>query len=178
MIPTIRFPKARRARYSFARVASTRELGELVAIRTIVARSEALQVAVINLIAFSTGFAFEVLVRASGLQEGEEVAYESEYFQGGSPDEVFRFGLEHADGRRMNNLYRPLGTGSRAYGLAIQGREAEAKGLGYKVWSWPLPPGEELTFGCEWPAMGLELTFASLPARSIRTAGLRSGVRG
>jgi hypothetical protein len=41
---------------------------------------------------------------------------------------------------------------------------------------WPFD--DELIFGCECPAMGLELTFASLPARSIRTAGLRSGARG
>ena len=74
------------------------------------------------------------------------------------PDDLLRFGVEFDDGRKATSLAwegtdvegeTPPGPILMQHGVAVG---AAATGWGW--WLGPLPPGERLTFVCEWPARG------------------------
>ena len=153
-------------------------LGREVPLQFVIARSPAAVVAVRRITAYHNGFAFEISAR---LLPGHELTDSSYSFglrarsrtQGGLPDELFRFGLEFADGSTVTSLdvaavnepkrpRRPIlaggggGGGDRRYDL--------------RYWVWPLPPSGKLTFLTEWPAEGLPLTPHEIDSEPIRTA--------
>src|SRR4051812_31779170 len=96
--------------------------------------------------------------------------------------ELLRYGIEFSDGRRATSLdvltrrdedpdvapaaplMRPLGGGGGG------GRWE------HRNWLWPIPPPGPLAFVCEWPALEIRLTRATVDAEVIRDAARRAVV--
>lgn len=88
------------------------------------------------------------------------------------PDEMFRLGIEFADGRCATSLEpywscRPEGPVFRSTGSANgDGRFSRDE----RWWVGPTPHDGPITLFCEWPVAGIALTQMELPADAIRTA--------
>lgn len=153
-------------------------LGREVPLQFVIARSDAALVAVRRITAYHNGFAFEVSVR---LLPGHEVTDHSDVLgmrpqrraHESLPDELFRFGLEFADGSTVtsldvaaiNNPTRP-----RRPILAGGGGGGGDRRFDMRYWVWPLPPPGTLTFLSEWPAQDLPLTRREIDMEPIRSA--------
>jgi hypothetical protein len=153
-------------------------LGREAPLQFVIARSHAAIVAVRRITAYHNGFAFEVSVR---LLPGHELTDPSDFFgvralrrtHDGLPDELFRFGLEFADGSTVTSLeVTGIGGPTRPRGpiLAGGGGGGGDRRFDMRYWVWPLPPPGKLTFLSEWPAQGLALTRREIDTGPIRTA--------
>jgi hypothetical protein len=153
-------------------------LGREVPLQFVIARSHAAIVAVRRITAYHNGFAFEVSVR---LLPGHELTDSSDLFgmralrrtHEGLPDELFRFGLEFADGSTVTSLEVAAinePTRPRRPILAGGGGGGGDRRFDMHYWVWPLPPPSKLTFLSEWPAQGLLLTRCEIDTEPIRTA--------
>ena len=162
----------------------------VVPLELVLARSVVAAVYVTWLGAYPTGVEFD-LMTVSAPREDEE-ALDPMLFgphrhhlrrRGASeeiPDEMLRFGVEFADGRRATN------TGGG--GLSRSDAEPEGPvlhsgggGGGGGRWHqvmflWPLPPPGPLALVCEWPAAGIPLTRQDIDAGKIRDAAQRAQV--
>ncbi|MDQ6947642.1 MAG: hypothetical protein M3256_15575 [Actinomycetota bacterium] len=153
-------------------------LGREVPLQFVIARSHAAIVAVRRITAYHNGFAFDVSVR---LLPGHELSDPSDFVgvqalrrtDGGLPDELFRFGLEFANGATVTSL-EVAGTGGPTRPttpiLAGGGGGGGDGRFDMRYWVWPLPPPGKLTFLSEWPAHGLPLTRCEIDSEPIRTA--------
>jgi hypothetical protein len=153
-------------------------LGREVPRQFVIARSPAAIVAVRRITAYHNGFAFEVSVR---LLPGHELTDHSDFFgmrarrrgHDGLPGELFRFGLEFADGSTVTSLeVAAINEPKRPKGpiLAGGGGGGGDRRFDMRYWVWPLPPPDSMTFVCEWPAQGLPLTRCEIDTEPIRTA--------
>ncbi len=153
-------------------------LGREAPLQFVIARSHAAIVAVRRITAYHNGFAFEVSVR---LLPGHELTDPSDFFgvralrrtHDGLPDELFRFGLEFADGSTVTSLeVTGIGGPTRPRGpiLAGGGGGGGDRRFDMRYWVWPLPPPGKLTFLSEWPAQGLALTRREIDTEPIRNA--------
>ena len=103
------------------------------------------------------------------------------------PDELFRAGIEFADGSKVTTLGTGL-TGGAVATPAVgepagepQGPVLVPRGGGggghswsQRLWLWPLPPESPLSFVCEWPALGIPVTRTQLNHTPITEAASRS----
>jgi hypothetical protein len=110
---------------------------------------------------------------------------------------MLRFGVEFADGSKATNTAdEPLANfedGSTHLSLAFQASGAAGVPAGpvlrtggggsggggnwkQSVWIWPLPPLGRLTFVCQWPAAGIELTRQDIDAQLLLDAAKRAQV--
>jgi hypothetical protein len=153
-------------------------LGREVPLQFVIARSDAAIVAVRRITVYHNGFAFEVSVR---LLPGHELTDPSDFFgvralrrtHDGLPDELFRFGLEFADGSTVTSLeVTGIGGPTRPRGpiLAGGGGGGGDRRFDMHYWVWPLPLPGKLTFLSEWPAQRLPLTRREIDTEPIRTA--------
>jgi hypothetical protein len=153
-------------------------LGREVPLQFVIAGSHAAFVAVRRITAYRNGFAFEVSIR---LLPGHELSHPSDFFgvrtlrqtHDGLPDELFRFGLEFADGSTVTSLeITGIGgpTRPRRPILAGGGGGGGDRRFDMRYWVWPLPPPGKLTFVSEWPAQDLPLTRHEIGTEPIRTA--------
>lgn len=91
------------------------------------------------------------------------------------PDEVMRFGVEFADGRKATNLgfgFQPANEPS-----ALLLGKSGSGGSGRITWRyglWPLPTEDPFWFVCEWPAPGIPLTRTALDTHSVVAAAAQS----
>jgi hypothetical protein len=153
-------------------------LGREVPLQFVIGRSQSATVAVRRITAYHNGFAFEVSVR---LVPGRELTDPSGFFgpralrriHNGLPDELFRFGLEFADGSTVSSLQvTGIGGPNRPRGpiLAGGGGGGGDRRFDMRYWVWPLPPPDRLTFLSQWPAQDLPLTRREIETEPIRTA--------
>ena len=96
------------------------------------------------------------------------------------PDEMLRFGVEFADGRRAT---KTGGRGARRAdtepaGPVLNGGSGGGGGGRWRaaMFLWPLPPPGRLVLVCEWPAAGIPLTRTEIDARAVLEAALRAQV--
>lgn len=158
------------------------ELGVPVPLRVVLARTDDVAVALLDVVAFSSGLEFAMEVR---LREHDEL---SDPFgmrlrhtrQGMSelPDEVLRFGFELSDGRRVTNLGHFPGFEDRPPGpvLMQRGGGGGGRSWSFRHWLWPLPPAGPLAVVTEWPAQGVGLTRIELDADPLLEAAAQSEV--
>jgi hypothetical protein len=157
----------------------------------VLARTDTLALAVLGITAFPTGLAFSVAIVLRHADDPDldpdldlDMAMHR-YWRGrrrGSatelPDDLLRFGVEFEDGRKATNLAwgGTEAEGETPAGPILMQRGGGGGGRSYRTgwWLWPLPPGERLTFVCEWPARGIEVTRHDVDARSIRVAAERA----
>jgi hypothetical protein len=156
-------------------------LGAPVALQVMLHRSDQLAIAVTGIVVFRTGFKFSVLTKATRDAELEEMGpphwmWRHRRLAEGLPDDLFRFGVQFADGRKATNLISGL------HGLdpdqvpgdgpVLSQRGGGGGGGDWKqgYWLWPLPPPGELGFVCEWPAHGITETRVAIDATPIIAA--------
>lgn len=163
-------------------------LGVAVGSPFVLARTEALALAVLGLTAFPLGLTFSL---AMVVRRGHEAEVDLDFdFDIGFyrfnrqrrrdpdkplPDELLRFGVEYDDGRKATNLghhHWDLEAGEEPPGPVLSQRGGGGGSRSYRQgwWLWPLPEGDRLTFVAEWPAKGIPLTKHDVEAEPIRRA--------
>ncbi|TMB45351.1 MAG: hypothetical protein E6J53_06385 [Chloroflexi bacterium] len=162
------------------------ELGVSVPVRQVLFSAPEVSLAMIDCVAYSTGFRFSLAMRSKHDVNAGLMGFgppSSRPFD----EEQFRFGVRFSDGREgSSSLHRPPG-GVMAYFQAIQeGREPEVpagpvvspRGGGgggkrweFTWWVWPLPPDGPVTITFEWPARNITAASGEVDGAAIRQAG-------
>lgn len=162
-------------------------LGVTIPVDVVLARSAQAVVTLGTVVAYPAGFEFSHLILVRDPDVGERLPEMHHYRRRRAdsatelPDDLFRFGLEFADGSRVTTLER-----HRAFEQPpgeIKGPVLMPCGGGGSLdrwhgayWVWPLPPEGPLAFVCEWPVAGIPLTRYELDAARIRDAAGRAQV--
>jgi hypothetical protein len=171
------------------------EVGSVVAVERIVARSANVVVVVPTIRVFETGCLFnvEVVGRQDTLSPDEwwdlgMSAHPIHEVRPGAdrlPDRLLRFGVRYANGARATTLglarppatdpptgpvlsWQPSGSGGGRHG----GEFYMFHHMG--LWLWPLPPAERFEFAVEWPFGGIDLTLVEFDGAAIVSAAGRS----
>jgi hypothetical protein len=159
------------------------EIGFAVPARLLLAQNDQVAVGLVNLVAYSTGVAFELALRAApGHAFGHEVLLGLGGFWQLAPgqigdDQIVRFGVEFADGRRVLDMGAEPegGDGPPAICLVPHGGGGGGGAVyEFGYWLYPLPPSGPVTFAVEWPAEGIPSTKRVLDASVIIDAGARA----
>jgi len=135
----------------------------------VLARTEAVAVAVIGVWAFRAGFEFWVSARFHHRQP--PVSGDM------APQESARIGLQFADGRKAASFGGGPALGRETEPGVVLMPVGLGGGLRYRNWSywvWPLPPAGPVTFVCEWAAADIAETRAGLDAHLILDAAGQS----
>jgi hypothetical protein len=92
--------------------------------------------------------------------------------------EFLGLSVQFADGTTITNLDQPPfhePDAEPAGALLVEnGGGGEARRFDFSYWVWRLPPPGPVTFGCHWPACGIEDARAQIDAQRIRDAASRS----
>lgn len=170
------------------------ELGAVVPLGIVAARSGSGVVALSHATVYSTGLAFEVIAVARGLSESQSnrLFHEQHLFEEGEepPAGFLRIGLELSDGNRVSNLGGRMGRRRHfmkpdeepAGPVFVAHGGGGGSGGGGRVrmhpafWLWPLPESGEIRFFCEWPVVEIPLSFVELDAGEL-AASAKQNVR-
>jgi hypothetical protein len=162
---------------------SSNVLGVAVPLRLVLARTEDVAVAVVDATAYPTGLEFRIAVRRRG---GEANAMEEPPFpfhprlRGREiPPELLRFGVQFSDGRKATSLGRfPRRPDEEPSDPVLLPRGGGGGGgqWDFGCWLYPLPPPGSLTFVCEWPSEGIELTRVEIDASLVLDVAERAEV--
>lgn len=160
----------------------------VVALELVMARNERVAVCVTRLGAYPSGFELDLVTMGAG--EGDEL--DPLLFGGrrmharvrsgeqGIPPEMLRFGVEFADGAKATNTsagrFRDLHEEPTGPVLNTGGGGGGGGNWRQSLWVWPLPPPGPLTFVCEWPAAGINLTRHEIDAQLVLDAATRAEV--
>jgi hypothetical protein len=157
-------------------------LGAAVPLQVVLARTDSVVVAVTGATAYPTGVELGVSVRRGGkgrtAREQPPFGYHH-HFQGQIPDEVLRFGVQFADGRKATSLGalpRPLEEAPSHPMLTWHGGGGGGARWNYGFWLYPLPPAGPFAFVCEWPSERIKLTRHEIDAALFRDAAGRADV--
>jgi hypothetical protein len=174
------------------------ELGAVVAVERIVARSANVAIVVPTILAFGSGCTLnvDVVARQGGLPADDwwdlrlsGLPMDLPGWGSGErlPDKLLRLGVRYPDGAKATTVsqvgwrasaadppkgpllsWQPGGSGG--------GRRSggEYSFLQFGLWLWPLPPAREFEFAVEWPFAGIGLTIVGLDGAAIVSAARRS----
>jgi hypothetical protein len=157
-------------------------VGGPVALCFVLARSETAGVRIQRVVAFPTGFEFEVVARFAPRGDVWDPMHGLAGLCGkpGAPsgepsDEHLRLHIRFPDGSEANNLGPPMLEPSRS-GPFLRPRagRCDASMVEATLWVSPLPPAGQVTFICEWPMYGISPTPHAVDTHSIREAGARA----
>lgn len=164
------------------------ELGVAVPLRTMLVSRPRVVVAVVDCVAYSSGFRFGVSIRSK-----DDIDHRSLGF--GPPTEreakgTLRVGVRFADGRAATTQAHGGSSEVVAYYTAWrEGHEPEVpagpviahssgggggKQFDWHYWIWPLPPDGPLTLSFEWLAGGVGLSSTDVDGGAILRAGATS----
>jgi hypothetical protein len=161
------------------------QVGGIVPLQLVVARTSTIMIAVQGLVAYLDGLAMTLSVRCSPEEArrrwDEEDAIDRRRAQGLAgaeplPPELLRFGIELADGRRATNVAAERWALRRQSDvpdepvLAFLGGQGSVAWVQDGYWLWPLPPSGPVIFACEWPAQGVPLSRAEIDAGVVLAA--------
>ena len=136
----------------------------------VLARTEAVAVAVIGVWAFKAGVEFWVSARFHHAQPPAHGDM--------APQESARIGLQFADGRKAANFTtspEPAErTGPPGLVLSTRGLGGGLRHREWSYWVWPLPPAGPVSFVCEWAAADIPEAQARLDAQPILDAAGQS----
>jgi hypothetical protein len=153
------------------------ELGVAVPVRRVLFRNDDLAIALLGIVAFSNGIELQVVMRRRELAEEPDHLMHVHMdrhrrARGGElAPEVFRFGVEYADGRKATNLGFPFGPQEPTGPVLMErGGGGGGRSWNFGYWLWPLPPPGPLRVVVEWPAMGISLTAVELDGAVLAAA--------
>jgi hypothetical protein len=152
------------------------ELGVAVPVRRVLYRNDDLAIALLGVVAFSNGLELQVVMRRRKLAEEPDhlmhMHMHGRHARGGElAPEVFRFGVEYADGRKATNLGFPTGPEEPTSPVLMQrGGGGGGRSWNFGYWLWPLPPAGRLRVLVEWPALGIPLTDVELDGATLVAA--------
>ncbi len=149
------------------------ELGAALPDRVPLARTADTAVAVLQLVAYSTGFGFLLGVRRRLLADDDLDPFMHRLGRRAG-DHALRLGVGFADGRKATNLSLPLHHDEEGPVLIFRGGGGGGRTWDMGFWVWPLPPPGPLAFVCKWPAAGIAETRVEIEARSVLDASARS----
>lgn len=156
------------------------EAGVVVPLNVVLARSDEVAVALLSATAFSTGFELAATVRTREQLDALHEAFVSHRRRRSAElePELFRFGVEFADGRKATNLGHPFHRDQEDEDpsqpvLLQRGGGGGGRSWQMNWWVWPLPPTGSLALVCEWPAQGIALTRHELDAALLLEAATR-----
>jgi hypothetical protein len=155
-------------------------LGEPLPVQFVLARTDSVVVAVQRATAYPTGVDLSVAVRRrTARRRGlDEPPFGYHHELGGKlKNEILRFGVQFADGRKATSLggfpplhdKEPSGPVLSPHGGGGGGRRWD-----FAFWLYPLPPAGPLSFVCEWPSEGIALTRYEVDAKAILEGAARA----
>jgi hypothetical protein len=163
-------------------------LGAAVPLRLVLVRTSEVAIAVTDASAYPTGLSLTLSLRLReairdprfdpiGHQLMGELRGHGQ--TGGSselPPELFRFGVQYADGRKATTVGNPFSADAEPQGpILLPGSGGGgAREWDQSYWLWPLPPAGPLAFVCEWPVHDVALTRAEIDASLILEAAARA----
>jgi hypothetical protein len=151
------------------------ELGVAVPLRRVLFRSDEIAIAVLDIVAYSTGIELQVAIRRRQIPAEPDpmhVHMRSRHTRGGElAPEVFRFGVAYPDGRKATNLgHPPFGEEPAGPVLMERGGGGGSRSWSFGYWLWPLPPPGPLRIVIEWPVVGISLTDVEIDGGVIAAA--------
>jgi hypothetical protein len=152
-----------------------------VPLRLVLARTPDIAIAITNAGAFPTGFEVTLSLRLREAPRGPGFDPLGQQFMGHLgygehtagpaelPPELFRFGVQFADGRKATTVGNPFAPDEEVEGPVLLSRGGGGGGRDWDqaYWVWPLPPPGPVAFVCEWPARGVEETRHEVDASLI-----------
>jgi hypothetical protein len=137
-----------------------------VPVRLVLARTEEVTIAVVDLVAYSTGFALRLTLRlrpeaASDLDPRQHLY--------GVGDERLRFGVEFADGRRATNTDQQNWGSDEAPLISLVTHRGGGGTRDWEngYWVYPLPPPGPVTLALAWPVRGIAEQTQTIDAAPI-----------
>jgi hypothetical protein len=144
-------------------------------------RTEQMAVAVGSVRAYPNGFGFTLHVRTRGeddTEPGWHDPLDRHGQRGQASEDVLRFGLMFADGRRTATTARCSQPGDETEAERLILREGSGGGNARRwdgeFWVHPLPPHGPVTFVASWPMHGVAETRAEMDGAAIREAAQRA----
>ena len=162
------------------------EFGELVRVDPIVVRGSQAAVKVGPITGFASGFQISLVLLTREQDPfndpfGQRAMAQLAAKGGDLPDDLFRVGVQYPDGRKATSLDHLSRMIDRAKDFDWEAEPSEpvmvpsGGGGGGRwqmdYWVWPVPPvSGDLNMVIEWPAKGIELTQAAIPASAVVAA--------
>jgi hypothetical protein len=170
------------------------ELGAVVPLERIVARSSNAVIVLPTIRAFRSGCRLDLeVVSRQGALPADEWRHlrrsglpieESRSRRGdGLPDSLLRLGVRYASGAKATTVGRgePADPPAGPMLSWVPGSSGGGRRPGgdfvydhFGLWLWPLPPAEEFEFAAEWPLGGIALTIVELDGAAVVSAAERS----
>jgi hypothetical protein len=153
------------------------EVGTPVPVHLVLARTDRIALAVLNVVAFSTGFSFRLALRRRHAPDRIERRICDDFDDGVPSADVLRFGVQYADGRKATTLgQRFTERPDEARSLVLFRGSSSGNGRSYDSnwWVWPLPPRGPVAFVCEWAAESIPLTRREVDADLVLEAARRA----
>lgn len=152
-------------------------IGATLAMTTVLARGEAVVVALDSVVAYPTGVELGVTVRRKGEPEfGSFDATRPRMWSGVSafPGESLRVTVVFADGRQaVSQNFGDMPDASGAHLIALTGTATQCR-FDQRFWLTPLPPPGALGLVVAWPARDIPETRVDISADAIREAAGRT----
>jgi hypothetical protein len=174
-----------------------------VALNVVLARTKSAAVCLSRVDAYPAGLTFDIIQLLSSdadedvldILDGRQMRrIRDRADEGELPPELLRLGVEFADGSKVTNIASGV-PGSGSWTKMVSGLKTDGEadvpdgpvlnstgGSGssryqqQSYWLWPIPQAGELTFVCEWPAVGLPLTRRSFDAAVFLAAAAEAQV--
>lgn len=168
------------------------EIGAVVALEQLVARTANAVVLMPTVRVYSTGAMLNVEITARqgdldpeswfDLESAAVLSFPGRNRVPGLSRRLLRLGVRLRDGSKATTLDPPRWRGDAdpppgpvlQYSPQSSGGRSGAHTHNFGMWLWPLPPAEPFEFAVEWPAAGLDLTIVELDGALIRGAASRS----
>jgi hypothetical protein len=158
------------------------EIGAAVPLRLLLARTEELAVALVDAVAYTTGFTLRLAIRFhpdAADFDPHEVMGQLHGMPRGSTDERLRFGVEFADGRKATNLgpRRPPADEPPDISLSHNGGGGGGnRGWQTGYWIYPLPPSGPMTLAIAWSGRDIPEETHTIDAAPIIEAAAESTI--
>jgi len=159
------------------------ELGVAVGTRVVLVSEERFAIALVDCVAYSSGFEFTISYRSQD-DIGREVLG---FGLPPVPGRELEVGIEYPDGQHASSGTEAMSAHYEAFyegreppqpsGPLVQPQRGGGGGKRYDqtYWCWPLPPEGPITIAVQWPAAGIASTTVEVDASAIRRAGVSSG---
>jgi hypothetical protein len=158
----------------------------VLTIERVLARTEAVAVAVTRFSAYPSGFELDVVTMSADERNGLDPLLFGGVEPGRRADdgqiapEMLRIGVQFADGAKAMNTggFATRDSDKAPVGPVMFPRSGGGGGGTWhqSLWIWPLPPPGLMALVCEWPAAGIPLTRYELDAQLILDAAARATV--